>query len=514
MATEQRPGGPDGDLDHAALLDAADTLWAVLEATDDAVVSVAPDGTVTGWNPAATLIFGIGPVDAIGTPLVDLFPPERRAAEAEALARALRGHRIDHRPTEAVRPDGYLVALSVTLAPRHGPSGELVGVTLVARDVTEILDAQASLAEQRDRLREAEQLARFGMWSWDRATGILQCSEGLVDILGVTPGDAPETIEELACRIVPEERADVVAAMRSCAARGEAFAVEASVLRPDGRERRILLRGNVIRSGGGARIGMRGTCSDVTERHAIEQAIRLAYEREAQAAEELREADQVKDVFLSTVSHELRTPLAVIYGLADELRAGVTETEIAQAVERIHANAASMREMIDQLLDFTRIAADAAPFAPAPLAVRREALRQIATLRSLLDRHVVRVDVAADVVVEADAGALARILSNLLTNAARHTPEGGTVTVDAEVGIDEVTVSVVDTGPGVPAAERARVFERFVQLDPGRPGRRGTGLGLAIVRADVERHGGRVWIDAAPGGGAAFRFTLPRGVLG
>jgi PAS domain S-box-containing protein len=512
--------GDPGTADVARLLDAAEILWSVLEASDDAVFTVDHEGTVTSWNPAATLIFGRGPADALGAAALDLFPPGLRDEERETLARVLRGHRIDHRVTELRRPDGYVAVLSMTLTPRHDPAGDVVGATIVAREITESVEAQANLAELREQMREAEVLARFGMWSLDRATGAVQWSEGMHEIFALSPERAPAVLDDFLA-LLPAARDELADAVRACLETGASFSVEAEAQRPDGRARFLLIRGNVVRSPSGVRLGVRGTCSDLTERHAVERAIREAYEHEARAAQELRRADDMKDAFLATVSHELRTPLAIIFGLAAELADQAPDDAVRAAVERIAANASAMRSMIDRLLDFGRLQAGEVAFEPEPVRLRQAVEELVTALTPALRAHDVVVDLAPDVVVSADPLSLERIVGNLLTNAARYSPDGSTITIQAEVhepggeasregAGGAITVSVVDEGPGVPVQHRDRIFERFVQLDPGRTGRRGAGVGLAIVRADVERHGGRTWVEDAPGGGAAFRFTLPR----
>jgi two-component system sensor histidine kinase EvgS len=227
----------------------------------------------------------------------------------------------------------------------------------------------------------------------------------------------------------------------------------------------------------------------------------------------LRELDVLKDELLSVVTHELRTPLTAITGFAQLLLArsdAIDEADRVDMLGRIARNAGEMDRLIGQLLDLSRL--DAGHVAVHPTSMRlAEAVRTC--VRSLATDVSARVDIeiADDVEVEADAHALDRVLTNLLTNGAKFSSAGTPVRVTAAVDGDTATVTVADDGIGIPAEEHDRVFDRFYQLGAGERGpRHGTGIGLSIVRRYVELLGGRVWIESEPERGSAFSFTLPR----
>ncbi len=230
----------------------------------------------------------------------------------------------------------------------------------------------------------------------------------------------------------------------------------------------------------------------------------------------LREVDELKSDFLGNVSHELRTPLASIKGYVDNLLDGVAgplADRPRHYLARVRDNADRLSRMVSDLLDLSRIEAgkiDVVPQALDPAAVladAREGLRHVAADRGV--RLVLEPSPAAP--VWADPDKLHQVLTNLVSNAVKFTPSGGVVTLGAGVGPPGlVRLTVADTGPGVPTAERERVFDKFYQL--GRVGGErpaGTGLGLTIARHLVELHGGRIWIEDAPGGGALFALLLP-----
>jgi len=232
---------------------------------------------------------------------------------------------------------------------------------------------------------------------------------------------------------------------------------------------------------------------------------------------EFRRLDKVRRDFVANVSHELRTPLTSIKGYAETL---LGEKKFRDGQERrfldvIIKNANHMSRMVDELLSLARIENDRHP--PGKSRVKaseslRGAMRECATMAA--ERNVTvdnRLPDAGPLVL-ADAGQLTQVFRNLLENAIKYGPEGSRVIVSHHAGHADVTFCVEDTGPGVPEAERQRVFERFYRVDrPRNKGEGGTGLGLAIAKHIVERHGGRIWVDQAQESpsGAAFCFSLP-----
>jgi signal transduction histidine kinase len=168
---------------------------------------------------------------------------------------------------------------------------------------------------------------------------------------------------------------------------------------------------------------------------------------------------------------------------------------------------------VDDLLQLSALEAGKMPPRFEPLELFRVAAEAAASLQPLAQRKgiVLRVEAFGDLPqVRADRGQLKQVLTNLLDNAIKFTQDGGTVRVSAAAAGDEVSVCVADNGPGIPAADLPRVFERFYRVDKARSREMGgTGLGLSIVKHIAEVHGGRVSVESAPDAGSAFRLHLP-----
>jgi PAS domain S-box-containing protein len=250
---------------------------------------------------------------------------------------------------------------------------------------------------------------------------------------------------------------------------------------------------------------------DATERRGAEAKLQRALATERGATERLRELDRLKDEFLSTVSHELRTPLTVICALTEVLGGGFAlgdREDQADLLERISRNATEMSGMIEQLLDYSRLEAGEVRLEVGALSLQDVALRCVDLAQNAIGAREISVEVPDDLKLQADDRAFKRILVNLLTNAAKYSPEDSAIRVTARAENGEATIAVQDEGVGIPVAQQARVFERFYQ-GPVVSGQRGTGIGLSIVRRYVELLGGSVWLESEVGRGSTFSFRLP-----
>ncbi len=228
----------------------------------------------------------------------------------------------------------------------------------------------------------------------------------------------------------------------------------------------------------------------------------------------LRRLEAVRRDFVANVSHELKTPLTIIGGFAETLSGDdVPAAQQRQFAETIRANAVRMQRIVDDLLDLSRIESGGWVPNPARLDVRvaaEEAL--LAVHRTAAERRIALVtDIAADAThVRVDPTAMRQILSNLVDNALRYTPEGGMVTVSSHRNGDGVVVGLRDTGTGIAPEHLPRIFERFYRADPARSREAGgTGLGLAIVKHLVESHGGRVWAESRVDEGTVVFARFP-----
>jgi PAS domain S-box-containing protein len=228
-----------------------------------------------------------------------------------------------------------------------------------------------------------------------------------------------------------------------------------------------------------------------------------------------RQAEELKSTFVSVVSHELKTPVALIKGYAETLRredAHWDQDTMRDSLSVIAEEADRLTHLIDSLLEASRIQAGGLKLEPTDVHLPRLAEKVVEGFRTQTDIHTFELDFPPDFPpVWGDPERLREVLSNLVSNAVKYSPNGGTVWVGGRTDQTGVTVYVADQGIGIPAEEQGRIFDRFHRVESGLHRRtEGTGLGLYLVKAIVEAHGGRVWVESAPGRGSIFMFTLPR----
>jgi signal transduction histidine kinase len=239
----------------------------------------------------------------------------------------------------------------------------------------------------------------------------------------------------------------------------------------------------------------------------------VQFEREQETVRRLREIDRLQQEFLGTVSHELQTPITAILGFSSILDAHfeeLTPEERRDYLSRVARNATSLSGLVHQLLDLSRIGRSS-----FELRLRRVDLAEavsdvVAQFATLAEKHRLEVQAVPGMWAEIDTDAFERILSNLLSNAAKFSPPGSQITVGVKHERDGAVICVDDEGPGVAEEDRPHVFRRFFRGgSEAAVSTRGAGIGLAVVQDLVERMNGRVWVEAAPRGGARFCVFFP-----
>jgi two-component system phosphate regulon sensor histidine kinase PhoR len=225
--------------------------------------------------------------------------------------------------------------------------------------------------------------------------------------------------------------------------------------------------------------------------------------------------ETVRRDFVSNISHELRTPIASLKALVETLRvAALDDPPAAQRfLNRAEEEVDALTQLVQELLELSRIESGKVPLRLTATAVEEVVLLPVERLRAQAERNnlTLTIDIPADLPpVMADASRIQQVIGNLVHNAVKFTPEGGTVEVRARLdeGGTAVELSVIDTGVGIPTADLSRIFERFYKADRARSGG-GTGLGLAISRHLVKAHGGQLEVKSKEGKGSTFYFSLP-----
>ncbi|HSK94878.1 MAG TPA: ATP-binding protein [Candidatus Angelobacter sp.] len=357
------------------------------------------------------------------------------------------------------------------------------------------------------RLAEVEALSGIGSWEWDMATDELHWSEQLCRVYGIEPDPRPITFDGFLERVHPDDRDEVVATVREASERRGTFETEHRAIHPDGSVHVIFGRGYVLTAVDGTPQRMLGSGQDVTE------------EREAaalrSAEEQRRAAGEARDDALALIAHDLRSPLAVVMGYLQLLQrqsvGGIVEPDrLASYLERIDAATRQMTSLLDDLLTDAALDERAEPveLAPADLVPR---LREIAEHHDATSSlHAVVAEVpSGPVIADVNLPKLERALNNLLINAIKYSPHGGTITIGLRADAEAARITVADEGIGIPEGDIPLVFERFHRGSNVSGRTSGLGLGLISVKRAVEVHHGRISVDSVEGEGTTFTIELP-----
>jgi PAS domain S-box-containing protein len=535
-------------------------LAALVDSSDDAIVSKTLEGRIQSWNAAAERLFGYTAAEAIGKPIMMIVPPELQAEERQILERLKRGERIDHFETVRIAKSGRRIPVSLTVSPVRDPQGVIVGASKIARDVSERHRSERELRLTQGQLKaHADALAQLNectarLWSCHTLQGGLEeILNSVADLLGADKGHMQLLDGSGVLRIAAHHGfgveflqffREVTAESNSAPARALKSRVRIVIedieadapyesLRPIARaaDYRAVVSTPLI-GPDGILLGMLSTyfksvhrpteqelgVVDLFVRHACDFIRRCTMEQELRLREEsLRESDRRKDEFLALLAHELRNPLAPVrYALAAMRKPGLSVDQRSRANEVIERQVVQMTHLLDDLLDVSRITRGAIELKKSSTELAQVIASAIDAARPVIDgkQHSLAVELPADpVYLEADAVRLTQVFSNLLINAAKYTDPKGTIRVQALREHNDLAISIHDNGIGISPDMLPRLFTLFTQARSAlERSEGGLGVGLALVRGIVQLHGGRV--EARSAGlnqGSEFIVHLPLG---
>lgn len=459
---------------------------------------VQPDGVILRVNQAACDIFGYSEADLLTTPFTKLTHPDDRDASMAFVQRGPAGeHASQGFENRHIRKDGHVIWTHVHLALVSTADGETRYMLAHIQDITA---RKAAEAEHLATLHDKQQILQHvtdGFFAIDRKGQITYVNPAAEAMFGRTQD---ELVGRVLWEVLPSlddapQRAAFVAAIQG----RKTFVRE--ILYPTA-ESTYEMR--VYPYPAGVAIYLR----DISASKALEREL-----REALAA--AHAANHASNVFLGMMSHELRTPLQAVLGYSDLLLAGPAgslSSEQAEDVRCIHQAASRLIQLIDQLLDLSRLQAGRLSLAMEPVQVAQvvEQVRQDIAPQAAAKALLLEFEVPSTLPpVLADFGRLRQILLNLVGNGVKFTHHGS-VRIAARTTRAGVEIAVSDTGIGIPEHALSHIFEEFHQADPSTTRRYGgAGLGLAIARRLVEEQGGQISVSSRPGAGSTFIVNLP-----
>jgi PAS domain S-box-containing protein len=488
---------------------------AIFEQCADGVMITDDSGRVLDINPSGCRIFGARVQDIVGSRYWDHIGD---VAESRPNSEMLLEHGSLHTEVQVWRADGQLRDLELRAVANFLPHRHLTTFL----DVTERNDALHALQRSEAHLIASQRIAHVGSWEYelvgspeDLDSNILRCSDECYRIFGFEPGSVEVTPQGSISFVHPDDRTQLLSALRKALATGTVYSSEHRIVRPDGTETVVHARGEIeLDPETGKPQRLVGTTQDVTERSRVREQIQhLNEELEGRVAErtaQLEAANRDLEAFAYSVSHDLRAPLRAINGYAgilkEESEASLTDMG-RTSLERIAFSVRRMDGLIDGLLALSRLGRRATEIREiSPRAIVDEALEEVGIGHG---RPGVEVVVGDLPVLRADAALLRQVFVNLLGNAVKFSRERDPAVI--EVGCRRADGKQVwyvrDNGIGFDMRHAPKVFDVFQRLESAEV-YEGTGIGLAIVDRIVRRHGGRIWVDSAPDRGTTFCFTM------
>ena len=510
-----------------ALVEERQRLDRVIVGSADAIVFVSPDGEIMEWNPAAERMFGVPKQQALGGRMDELLV---ETEGIEALARGQRGE-VVKKVVQRRRRDGSSFKAEITSSAVYDAFGSISGYVSVIRDVTEQVLIEAATKAMASELEPTQAVTSFSrilgevfpfcqlsltVIEGDHYRRVVSISDGghphlkageLVPLEGNSTGDAVMSR-------APVINADTAAPRWPHDEILSAAGVRSYVILPLTQDDKVFATFNIGFSEPDV-----PSPKMVSTLQALGTAVSagvkniLAYEKERETVQRLEELDSLKNEFLAMVSHDLRNPLAVIGGFADTLAAMWSKLKDEQKLQMIDAmkrNAMSLAKRVEQDLDVALIESGKFSFRTRTFEIA-SAVRSVVddALRSYPGREIhLRIEDDLGQAI-ADIERTSQVLTNLISNAVKYSPDDAPVTVEVQRDEGGVLISVTDRGDGIPAEQQTNLFRKLSRLEGSKERVKGTGLGLYISKALIEGMGGRIWCESIVGQGSTFRFTLP-----
>jgi len=496
-------------IERKQMEEAVAEMAAIVESSDDAIIGKSLDGVIRTWNFGAENIFGYSKADIIGGSISILISPDRKDKLPEILEKVKRREHIGRYETVCVRKDGKLIDVSLTVSPIMDPSGRIVGVSTIARDIMERKNTEKALRNSEARLRDLYQEAPMAYFTLSPDGMTIDCNRMAEGLSGCK-------LNELLGRDVMELLSDAPEGKTKAKAtferflRGEPISHERiQMVKKDGSLIWGNLTINAIKDLDGNIVGRRCMVRDITDQVKIEAQLQQAHKLEAIGT------------LAAGIAHDFNNILGMISGYTELAQLNVPGTDPAGASLTAVLKATDRgKELVKQILTFSQNGEQ--EYRPLQLSHHVEQALKLVKVSMPKNIEVRRNIDNESGVVFADPTQIHRMLLNLCTNAAQAMEQGGKLEVSVK-GVDldanavfqhpnlnpgpYVMLTVSDSGHGIKDTIRERIFDPFFTTkEPGR----GTGMGLAVVQGIVNSHGGAITVESEAGNGADFKVYLPR----
>ncbi|BCK87020.1 sensor histidine kinase RcsC [Sideroxyarcus emersonii] len=497
-------------------------LAAIVESSSDAIIGKTLDGIITSWNKSAEAIYGYSAAEIVGKPITILAHPAHHAEIDEFLKKIRNGAAVVNYETERIRKDGSQIQIALTLSPIKDASGNIIGVSTIARDITEKKRLEDEVRQASIYNRSLIEASLDPLVTISPEGKITDVNEGSIKATGVRREELIGT--DFSNYFTEPEKAR--AGYLQVLSRGYVTDYPLTIRHRDGKLTDVLYNASVYKNGEGKVLGVFAAARDVTEQKAAQEELRR-YKDHLEEVVQMRTADLVlarnaaeaanraKSVFLANMSHELRTPLNAILGFSNLMRKdALLRHEQREDLDIINRSGEHLLTLINDVLEMAKIEAGRVELENSPIDLG-------SLVRDVTDMMHVRaqekglrllVDQSSEFprYIKGDAARLRQVMINLIGNAVKFTEQGG---ITLRLGVitnttQHLLIEVEDTGVGIKPEDQKKLFEPFMQLGESAM-QKGTGLGLTITRQYVQLMGGTISFESTPGKGSVFQVELP-----
>jgi len=487
-------------------------LAAIVENSDDAILSKDLNEVITSWNKGAEKVYGYSKEEIIGKPVSILIPEEIQSEMPEMMKQIKKGISVVHFTTQRIRKDGRRISISLTISPVRDIRGSITGSSIIARDVTAIKKLEKALGKSEILFRSAFENAPFGVYLADADSKFLRVNETFAKMVGYSkkellhmtaldityPGDIKKTRKNID-KMTGGPADDVRIEKRYVHKTGEIIWVRIStkIIRDDNKK---FLYGIV-------------NVEDITARKAAdEKIVRLNKNLQNQAIM-LNNSNAELEAFSYSVSHDLRAPLRGIDGFSNALVEDYFDKLDDQAkdyIDRIRKATQRMGNLIDDLLMLSRVTRNEMQFKVVNLSAVAEKISENLKKIAESDKRKVKFIIAPEIYAIGDENLLEILLTNLFDNAFKFSSRNPNVVIEFGVTFSgkQRIMYIKDNGVGFDMKYAGKLFSPFQRLHSVKEFQ-GTGIGLATAKRITGRHGGKIWVKSKPEEGTVFYFILP-----
>jgi PAS domain S-box-containing protein len=519
-------------------------LAAIVNTSDDTILSKTLKGIITSWNKSAEKMFGYTEIEAIGKHISLIIPPARLKEEEYIIGEISKGNMVDHFQTIRIAKDGREIPLSITVSPIKDSSGNIIGASKIARDISDLHTAQQATQRYTERLEIINLMIKTIAEDLDLNKILQKVTDATTRVTGAkfgaffynTVNENGESFMLYTLSGAPREAFEKFGMPRNTAVFHTTFS-GLGVVRVDDITKAprygkmpphfgmpkghlpvvsylavpvISRSGDVI---GGLFLGHPEPGIFTQEHETIVASIA------AQAAigidnaklyEEVKDLNEKKDEFIGLASHELKTPLTSITGYLQIIKRLKTDEISQKFVEKSIQQVKKLTSLVNELLDVSKIEAGQLQLAIENFDIKPVVAGAIELIQHSNNNYDISLNTDIDsLMITGDPHRIEQVLVNLLTNAIKYSPGANKIEVSlARVG-NKVNIGIKDFGIGIAADKLTKIFSRFYRIEGVSPNISGLGIGLYLSHEIITRHKGKLWAESEPGKGSTFWISLP-----